>query len=51
MFKPEAAGYRFRGPVATGELIAGAIEGAHKVASPAGSNQLDMVNGYFRRAA
>jgi hypothetical protein len=36
LFTPGSEGYHFRGPVATGELIAGAIEGAHKVASPAG---------------
>jgi hypothetical protein len=36
MFTPKPEGYHFRGKVATGELIAGAIEGAHKLASPAG---------------
>jgi site-specific DNA recombinase len=36
VFTPKPDGYHFRGAVATGELIAGAIEGAHKLASPAG---------------
>lgn len=36
MFTPKPDGYHFRGAVATGELIAGAVEGAHKLASPAG---------------
>jgi hypothetical protein len=41
VFTPEGEGYHFRAPVATGELIAGAVsEGAQQVASPRGGAEM-----------